>query len=189
MFTAHIDNQRTESVAEHSLKAAERAAAYAEKLNLSASAKLQGLLHDLGKLCVDFDNYINGRNSMKRGEIDHAYAGARYLCELSKETDDGLIKIAAGYISRTIISHHGLHDWLYDDGSSYFEHRISTEKRYDEILENIHDIITRENALGLLKSAAAEIEEYDKMMKRLSSKNSMKYLFYCSLFERLMQSV
>lgn len=189
MFTAHVNDQRTESVAEHSLKTAERAVVYAEKLSLGSTAMLQGMLHDLGKLCVDFDNYINGRNTMKRGEIDHAYAGARFLCELADETGDDSIKAAAGYISRTIISHHGLHDWLYDDGRSYFEYRISMGKRYDEILENAHDIFICENALELLKKAATEIEEYNKMMKRLSNKNGMKYLFYCGLFERLMQSV
>lgn len=189
MFTAHVNDQRTESVAEHSLKVAERAAVYAKKLNLGITAKLQGLFHDLGKMCVDFDNYINGRNSMRRGEIDHAFAGAKYLSELADKTDDDLIKAAAGYISRTIISHHGLHDWLYDDGRSYFEYRISAGKRYDEILENAHNIFTCENVSELLKSAAAEIEEYNKGLKRLSSKNSMKYLFYCGLFERTLQSI
>lgn len=193
MFTAHIDDRRTESVADHSLKAAARAVAYAEKLNLSNTARLQGLLHDLGKLCADFDNYINGRNSIKRGEIDHAYAGARYLYELADETDDDLLKVAAGYISRTIISHHGLHDWLYEDGRSYFEHRISSGKRYDEILENVHDLFTREIVSDLLKGAAVEAEEYNQKIKRLSSESGsnvkLKYLFYCGLLERLMQSV
>lgn len=55
MFTAHIDDidkTRIQSVAEHSFETAALAAKYAEKLNLTKTAEIQGLLHDLGSFAL-----------------------------------------------------------------------------------------------------------------------------------------
>lgn len=202
MFTAHVgrlDKERKQSVKEHSSKTAEKAAIYAKKLNLCKTAELQGLLHDAGKLCTDFDDYINERNSIKRGGIDHAYAGAKYLWESIPQSEDDKIKLAAGYIARTIISHHGLHDWLDEDGNSVFDERISKNTRYDEICGNIGEIISPEKMSELLEASAEEINICHEKMKELSHMSDpentnketafLKYVFYCGLFERLMQSV
>lgn len=192
MFTAHIDDidkTRIQSVAEHSFETAALAAKYAEKLNLTKTAEIQGLLHDLGKLCVDFDDYINERNNIKRGEIDHAFAGAKYLFELARSSDKNSVRIAAGYIARTIISHHGLHDWLDNNRVDYFDKRVSENKRYDEISHNISEIITEEKARELLSEAASEYAAYHSKLKSLSGNENRIFLFYSGLFERLLQSV
>lgn len=197
MFTAHIDkndSSRKQTVAEHCLNTAQRAAEYAGKLNLSGTARLQGLLHDMGKLCSDFNSYINGSNDFGRGEIDHAFAGAKYLSEISSQNESGYAKLAAGFVSRTVISHHGLHDWVHENGGSYFDERVSKSERYDEILQNTGEIFCREEIVDLLNASAAEYEVYFRKIKEISvNKTTSKlspemFLFYNGLFERLLQS-
>ena len=56
----------------------------AKLLNIS---ELQSILHDIGKFCNDFEDYINGNSRFKRGDIDHSFAGARYIIELADEMD------------------------------------------------------------------------------------------------------
>ncbi len=58
---------------------------YTEKMQLSYLAQLSGKLHDVGKLTADFMGYICGENSFRRGELDHSFAGARYICEAAKK--------------------------------------------------------------------------------------------------------
>lgn len=103
MFTAHIreSDNKVQSVSEHSLEVSELAGKYLKSVSLSEVGRLIGLLHDAGKLRKLFDDYINGRNNMRRGSIDHSYAGARYLKELAKDKDDE-IKIATEGISTII---------------------------------------------------------------------------------------
>lgn len=198
MFTAHIDKndkQRKQTVAEHCNNVAKLASGYADKINLQSTATLQGMLHDMGKLCADFDAYINGKSTFSRGEIDHAYAGAKYLIAVAEKSDNAYRKIAAGYIARTIVSHHGLHDWIDADRNSCFDKRISNSQRYDEILENAGEVFSHDRISETLTAAAGEIERYDKLLKELAyDKQShkispKKYLFYCGLFERLLQSL
>lgn len=72
-FTAHIskDKTRRQSVSEHTEKVASYAFKYGKKAGLENTSAIQAAFHDLGKLCGDFDDYINDRNKMRRGEIDH----------------------------------------------------------------------------------------------------------------------
>lgn len=192
MFTAHIDKYdktRRQSVSEHSIGAADKAVCYAEKLGLGKTARLQGMLHDIGKLCFDFNAYITETNNLKRGDIDHAYAGAKYLSELSLQNGSIYAKIIAGYISRTIVSHHGLHDWLRENGKSYFDERIAKDERYAEILKNAEELISNDEIAELLERSAEEFREYHNKIAALANKNTQKYLFYGGLFERLLQSV
>ena len=85
-FTAHVEGKRIQTVLDHSRKTAEKAVHYGENIGLKSCAHIQGLFHDLGKMCQDFDDYINGRNNVRRGGIDHAFAGAKYLCEFVHKT-------------------------------------------------------------------------------------------------------
>ena len=192
MLIAHInkDKTRTQSVSEHCRKTAEKAALYAKKLNLSKTAKLQGLLHDMGKLCLDFSEYIAENNNIKRGEkIDHAYAGVKYLTEVSSHSNLSSVKGISGYVSRTIISHHGLHDWLRENSKSYFDERISETKRYDEILKNRSEVFSDEEITELLNDAADEYRQYFQKIKQCADNDQQKLLFYSGLFERMLQSI
>ena len=62
MFAAHIsaDSRREQSVQEHCRNTAELCAGYCKIVGAENIGRLAGLLHDAGKLCNDFDNYIRG---------------------------------------------------------------------------------------------------------------------------------
>lgn len=188
-FTAHVEGKRIQTVLDHSRKTAEKAVHYGENIGLKSCAHIQGLFHDLGKMCQDFDDYINGRNNVRRGGIDHAFAGAKYLCEFVQNIKQQTFEQAAAFIARTIISHHGLHDWIDGDGEWYFEKRLSNKERYEEISSYATDIISGEELRDLLEKATNEYLVIDKKCRELSDRSYQKYLFYSGLLERLMESI
>ena len=86
MMIAHIrydDRTVLQSVGEHCRAVAELGGRYASVIGAEAIGHLQGLLHDAGKLTVAFQRYILSESDARRGEIDHSYAGARYVHELA----------------------------------------------------------------------------------------------------------
>ena len=105
-FIAHIKNGCIQTVSEHSLNTAELCECYASSFECGNIGRIQGLLHDAGKLTIEFNSYIKGESGAARGSIDHSYAGARYLDEISLNCKH---RKAAQLAARTIISHHGLH--------------------------------------------------------------------------------
>lgn len=193
-FTAHIskDKTRRQSVSRHTEKVASYAFKYGKKAGLENTSAIQAAFHDLGKLCGDFDDYINDRNKMRRGEIDHAYAGARYLYELAKKGNEKESISAAKFISRTIISHHGLHDWLDEDGTDYFLKRIGNMQRYEEISGNSEYLADDDKILKQLEKSAKELSAIHKKCREISQNDDelkTEFLFYSGMTERLMQSI
>ena len=128
------------------------------------------------------------KESYTRGDIDHSYAGAKYICAFADQTGDKKIKKAARRVARTIVSHHGLHDWLDDEGNDYFSERIAKEKWYGEVLENVSSVVSESELLELLKAAGEEQDVLTQRLKAISSREE-EYAFYSGLLERLMQSV
>lgn len=193
-FTAHIsqDRQRRQSVKEHTEGTVKYAVEYGKRVGLENTARLQAVLHDFGKLCKDFDDYINERNQIRKGEIDHAYAGAKYLYELAKNGGDKEGVTAAKFISRTILSHHGLHDWLEEHGTDYFQKRVKNTERYEEIKANSKDFMEESELSDLLERSAKEISAVLAKCKAISQNDDVyktQYLFYGGMTERLMQSI
>ena len=184
-FTAHIseDKLREQSVKEHCLATAGLCAEYCALFDAENIGRLCGLLHDVGKLCVDFDDYIREKNSMKRGSIDHSYAGAKYITELADREHSA----AARLIARVIISHHGIHDWVDDDGRDYFNMRIANDERYEEIKSNIHLIADEAEILALLDKAAKEYAEIKQKIKNIYQ-TMEEAAFYFGLLERMIES-
>lgn len=82
--TGGLDNESVteETVSEHCKKTALLARSYSAPFNIESTVFVSALLHDSGKLNNDFDGYIKHANGIKRGEIDHSYAGAKFLLEL-----------------------------------------------------------------------------------------------------------
>ena len=71
---AHIrqSDKKEESVPEHCRKVAIKCFDYAESIHASSIGKLMGLLHDVGKLTIAFEQYIRQESTAKRGDIDHS---------------------------------------------------------------------------------------------------------------------
>ena len=192
-FTAHIrDDGEIQSVKEHSLNTAVLTGKYLERAGLASCGYLCGLLHDIGKLQKLFDDYINKRSDLSRGSIDHSYAGAKYLVSLA---GDNKTKIAAVSMAHTIVSHHGIHDWLDDDNCDYFSERISNDKGYDEIVDNLNEMIGDIKINELFRKAVGEWFDVSNNIRTFSnSKNkegeidNIKFYFYLGMLERLIQS-
>lgn len=187
MFTAHIresDNKK-QTVREHCLEVSALAEEYLKSISLSEIGQLAGLLHDAGKLRKLFDDYINGRNNMRRGSIDHSYAGAKYLKELAKDKN-AEIKIATEAISHTIVSHHGINDWLDENGNDEFGRRTSKDDDYEEISTNISELCSKEK---IYEMHSKSVDEWLKAVKKLLCKGKkVESAFYVGMLERLIQS-
>ena len=191
-YAAHIsEDGRVQTVYEHCRNTAELCSKYASEAGLSSTGYLAGLVHDMGKLCVDFDGYIKKENRFTRGQIDHAYAGARYIWELGQDGEKS-VREAARLIAHVIISHHGLHDWVDIYQKDYFAKRVSFGERWDEIKSAAEKQFRREELLELLKSSADEIMSVYTVIGRLvtaKEKNSSRIrAFYTGMLERFLQS-
>src|ERR1039458_1478304 len=130
-FIAHRRKSgECQTLADHLLEVSELVGRFSAKIELGLPGQLIGLLHDLGKYSLDFqqylcsavgileqdidENYVDPR--AKKGKIDHSTAGAQTLWqELSQR---GRIESAMGQILAVCIaSHHsGLIDCLAVDG-------------------------------------------------------------------------
>lgn len=185
MFAAHIstDMKREQSVIEHCRNTAELCAGYCKLFGAENIGRLSGLLHDIGKLCTDFDNYIRGTSGFSRGEIDHSYAGAKYITGNTDKSRSGVARL----IARVIISHHGIHDWVDENCRDYFHIRIANDKNYDQIKENLSQIISADEFDELLKKADDEYRAICQKIKKIS-KNKTDCAFYLGSLERLIES-
>lgn len=193
IFTAHIREKNgkmeIQTVSEHCEATSVWGEKCAEKIHASGIAKLQAIIHDWGKLCRDFDDYIRGKNDFQRGMIDHCYAGARYLTEFAKQTKDVQLIETAEFISRTVISHHRLHDWVDENGEYYFLRRVNKDERYAEIKKNILLIMQDEELMKLLVEAKEDYVQIRSQIRQMSNGDKRLFAFYMGQFERLMQSV
>jgi CRISPR-associated endonuclease/helicase Cas3 len=155
-------------------------------------AALDGLIHDIGKMTVRFGIYINGESNIKRGEIDHSYAGAKFICEFADSLDSKYHNVSR-FIARTVVSHHGLHDWVIDMDKNYLDERISKDDDYDEIKGAVHELSYENELAEMLEKAYTEYETVRKKLFCLAKENSKNpqktFGFYLGLFERFMQSV
>lgn len=186
MFTAHIreSDGEKQSVGEHSRNVSALSEKYLHSSDLSAVGELTGLFHDAGKLSAKFDDYINGRNNLKRGSIDHSYAGAKYLKMLA-EKKDKTVQAAVSGITHTILSHHGINDWLDEDGNDEYLRRTSKDEGFSEVLANMTEICTKEKADELLDKAASE---WLGAVNKLMCGDKTETAFYAGMLERLIQS-
>lgn len=185
MYTAHIrvTDSSEQTVHEHSENAASLAVKFLAPMGLSSVGKLVSILHDAGKLRRIFDDYIHDRNDLKRGSIDHSYAGAKYLASLG--CGDPKEKAAAIGMAHTIISHHGLHDWIDDNYNDCFAKRISADEGYDEIISNINEILNDADINSLFDKA---VEEWHQAVRKTPFINTTEFAFYIGMLERLIQS-
>lgn len=204
-YTAHrrqIGEQvETETVIAHMQATADFAVKYAKGLGAEHIVYLAAYCHDAGKLTKDFDDYINERNQMRRGEIDHSFGGAKYIYECAEQIENEDVKEVAHWIAHIIISHHGLHDWLTVSGNDYFMERVGKIERYDEIYRNMKEILPDDRLTELLYQAGKEYGAIKRRICELAKEGAAKsvskskhvvkimFVFYMGMLERLLQSI
>ena len=210
-YISHIrireSDKKEQTVSEHSNNVAKIASEFGQVIQMPHTAWLQGILHDAGKLCEDFSKYIRGKSDAKRGEIDHSYMGAKYLFALSQILckKNAFPMDAALLIGRTILSHHGLHDWITEEGEDYFQKRISNRKHDKEVICALPEIVSNETLqkyyLESVKEYAAMQQKMEQLYKEMIAKDEQEKRklsddaksvipsFYQGFLERLMQSI
>jgi len=196
LYTAHISNdkKREQSVFDHCLETAELARKYGELCGMASLSEECGIIHDFGKLTRRFDGYIHGNISIRRGEIDHSYTGAKFVnMQLTNPDIKGCAQ-AAELIGHVIVSHHGLHDWCNMDHPDYYSERTSKDEDYDEILAEINRAFDMDKLRRLMSESADEYLRIagivKEMVRGLSSDNRAAAIaFYMGMTERLLQSI
>lgn len=191
MYIAHIreKDKKIQTVEEHTRGVMKFAEKYSPSVNISNIMKLTSLLHDAGKMNSDFNKYIQGKSNLHRGEIDHSYAGAKYIINLSEAMSDKNVSETALFIARVIISHHGLHDWVDENYRDYLEYRIEKNERYQEICAGVKSLASDEELKNTLKAASEEFIAVKNKLYILCGKNSVRFSFYMGMFERFIESI
>ena len=171
-YIAHLreEDKAPQTVKEHLEGVAKISRMCAAKIGLADYGELIGLLHDLGKYSLIFQNYIKSSTGLLKqgdvgfidifeykGKIDHSTAGAQYLWE-KLSTQGTLGQIVGQILFLCICSHHsGLVDCLIPDPvedkfnrrakkpeeGAYLKEVVS--KVEHEILQRCNDIITTNN--------------------------------------------
>lgn len=194
MGIAHINKITGEiqTVLEHNMNAAEIAKKKAIPLQLPNTAYLSAILHDVGKLCVAFTEYITmaskDKHSVRRGSVNHSSAGARFIYD-NYYQGDAIQKLTAQLMAFAVFSHHGLSDNISSDGRNFFEDRVHSEKdiHYEEVLSNIEkEGMILKIAQEKIPEACREINEIYLKIQKCDSKNGK---FYCGVLQRILLSL
>ena len=112
---------------------------------------------------------------------------------MSLSGSDHTKKMAAIGMAHTIISHHGIHDWLDDNCDDYFDKRISKGDGYEEILGDLSEVLKDTDINTLFEKAANEWFDAAKKIRTFSKTkedkiDNTKFYFYLGMLERLIQS-
>ena len=188
---AHIRNingVEEQSLREHCLETAALSGRYASSVGAKNIGVLQGKLHDAGKIPQSFQDYIRNISDAKRGDIDHSYAGAKYICSFAESSDAGKYHDVSRLIAHTIISHHGLHDWIDGNNKDYCATRIQKNEGYDQILAHLGEIVSNDELLSLFEHAAEEYNVLEAKIRKLCARSKIAYTFYLGMLERFLQS-
>ncbi|MDR0916668.1 MAG: CRISPR-associated helicase Cas3' [Oscillospiraceae bacterium] len=184
---AHIDHDtdRTQTLAEHSTNTARYAAYYAAALGLARTAYLIGLLHDIGKATEVFKRYLAENDETKRGKINHAACGARYISERFPPITGDDAALTSEIISAVIVSHHqGLIDIVSAHGDDAFRQKLNPEREtyYAEAVRNAE--LDTEQIDALFADATAEVAALNGVFTALVARIKQKaradenYKFY-----------
>lgn len=189
---------------QHLKETSSLAGRFASKIGLEKHGLLMGLLHDLGKASLEFDQYIRSATGLidpdedeyvdakgKKGKIDHSSAGAqviyRYFSDKGTES-----LLASQILSLTIASHHsGLIDCLTPDGDDNFSKRMNKsdkKSRAEESISNLDDSIKRK--MEELLSNDTFITHFNQKLKSLQEKIDSKetLMFKLGLLTRFLFS-
>jgi CRISPR-associated endonuclease/helicase Cas3 len=138
-----------QSVADHLIAVAGICGSLAQKIGISETGKLLGLLHDFGKYSEQFQAYIKSATGMLnpdgddecvdskglKGTIDHSTAGAQWIWQFCRNYGDNG-KFVGQILAICLASHHsGLIDCLNPDGENVFLKRMGKDDRATHLAE------------------------------------------------------
>lgn len=193
-FPAHIANdlKRIQTVKEHNYNVANLSKQLISKPNLKETVFLAGLLHDIGKSCYKFSEYLNhsvyDTKSVHRGEVDHSTSGAKFIYETFHNNKEGIQLLTSELISLAISSHHGLYDCISTESKNKFIERMhkdieQTKEELEKALQE-HDV----NVDKIKKIFNKSMEEINNIVNNIKSFDEDNGKFYLGMLERLILS-
>lgn len=185
-----IGETYTQTVAEHCRNSAQYAQYALVRIGLGQSGYLAGLLHDMGKMKAEFQEYLmNGKGN--RGSVNHTFAGCRLLMtQFHGEQAATCEDLTAELLAFAVGSHHGLFDCVDQEGHCGFLHRLQKENiGYDECLENyLTQCAGIEEITQLFHAANTEMSPIYEKLGQLAGKSDEEFSFYQGLLARLLLS-
>ncbi len=205
-YIAHVAEgkpfEEGQTVAEHLRNVSARMEKDAEGMGLHYLAGLIGILHDLGKISGDFQQYIRHNHAhpdkkLARGTVNHSTAGGKFLMERYGDLQDpGVLEIIqlAGLV---IFSHHsptGLLDFLSPEGRSTYLKRLASEDLPEvDVSYFFQEVITEAQLDGLFHAAVAEVSGLSEKLLQSTPGNPETApevaMFSCGMTEKLLYSM
>lgn len=170
-FFAHSLEGERQSLKDHLTKVARLARDRTPMQSCRLFAEIAGLLHDLGKYSLAFQDYINkdinadadGEEETMRKGPDHSSAGAQFLCDMlgrkAESANDPevrqLAELLARMVGHCIAGHHaGLLDGsTVEEGRASLDHRL--KKTLNAYAMNVEPEV-RKRAEGLADALLSE---------------------------------
>lgn len=182
-----------QTAADHCRNTARLAAERLAPLGLGQTAYLAGLVHDMGKFTARFEDYLRraaAGERVRRGSVNHTFAGVRFLLErYHAPTCASIQDVACEVLAYAAGAHHGLFDCIGPDGGSGFLHRLKKEDIcYEEARDHFLAQCAQEEELDrLFQQAADEVTAVHRLLLE-SAKGDVEGAFLYGLLCRLVLS-
>ena len=192
-YIAHVlpETKRTQSIEEHHENVAYLSEKNCPLEDLKNMGWLCAILHDCGKLCVDFQNYMEAvlefGSEVRRRQIDHSTAGGRIIENLDSRS------LASKMISTAIYSHHGLQDCINMNGHALSEERGSKLIDFEMISERYSTLIDKSILENRFSLAKADLEQIRKRIESVVKEHGDNVYgnkrFFLGMYQRLLLSL
>jgi CRISPR-associated endonuclease/helicase Cas3 len=167
-FAAHhrAYDDKWQTLESHLIGVADLASQFAAKLQLSRQGELLGLLHDLGKYSIQFQNYLKSAtgalnqdedeewvdSEKLKGKVDHSTAGAQLVWQkLSDQNQLG--QIVGQILALCIASHHsGLINCLTADSTSTGEDAFTKRTNKADSRTHLKEVIGKADETILVRA-------------------------------------
>lgn len=199
-YYAHIrienDREQVQYLEEHNRKTAQYAADALKVCGLSSTARLAGLVHDIGKATAAFQTYlertVHGEN-VARGSVNHTFAAVRFLLTRYNDalTFGSYAQLTASLLAYAVGAHHGPFDCVDAEHHSGFRHRLEQEGiSYAEAEAEFRRVCGVEETDRLFRAATGEVEDFFKGLLRTmpTRPTAQEFLFYAGMLARLLLS-
>lgn len=200
---AHIRNDGKEQLLiNHLIGTSSLSEQYASKIGLPEIGRIIGLMHDFGKACQEYQNYLRTQaglinpdednySTSHHGDVDHSTAGAQLVYEkLSNRGREG--RILAQFIALAIASHHsGLIDCLKPNGLNEFKRRIEKSDEDTNLAEARSKLPEIEKQLDVILAQPIEKKFVAKIfdeMKEAGDNSKLNLVFKHGLLARFLLS-
>ncbi len=178
-----------QTVYDHLLGTARRAAQCLRPAGLENAGYLAGLLHDMGKYTEAFQQYLAAGDRAGRGSVIHTFQGCRYVMEaFHREKDETRTIICAELIAFAIGAHHGLFDCVDPAHRLGLQYRAKKQNiSYEAARTAFLQEFSSEEIEALFAKASAEI---GRVLDRLDEAyaDDRDYAFASGLLTRLLLS-